>query len=460
VSTDFSISDKLYFEPLTEEDVMNIIDLEQPKGVVVQFGGQTAINLADKLAKHDIKILGTTLEDLNRAEDRKEFEALLHTIDVPQPKGKTATSPEGALENARNIGYPVVVRPSYVLGGRAMEIVNSDAELEDYMNQAVKASPDHPVLVDRYLTGKEIEVDAISDGETVIIPGIMEHIERAGVHSGDSIAVYPPQTLSQSEIDTLEDYTIRLAKGLNIVGLINIQFVIAHDGVYVLEVNPRSSRTVPFLSKITDIQMAQLAMRAIIGEKLTDHGYKPGIQPYSEGVYVKAPVFSFNKLKNVDITLGPEMKSTGEVMGKDLTMEKALFKGLTASGVEVKDHGTVLMTVSDKDKEEILNIAHRLNEVGYKILATEGTAHKLAENDIPAEIVGKIGGEDDLLTRIQNGEVQIVINTMTKGKTFERDGFQIRRTSVENGVPCLTSLDTAAALTNVIESMTFTMKNM
>ena len=227
-----------------------------------------------------------------------------------------------------------------------------------------------------------------------------------------------------------------------------------------LEVNPRSSRTVPFLSKITDIQMAQLAMRAIIGEKLTDHGYKPGIQPYSEGVYVKAPVFSFNKLKNVDITLGPEMKSTGEVMGKDLTMEKALFKGLTASGVEVKDHGTVLMTVSDKDKEEILNIAHRLNEVGYKILATEGTAHKLAENNIPAEIVGKIGGEDDLLTRIQNGEVQIVINTMTKGKTFERDGFQIRRTSVENGVPCLTSLDTAAALTNVIESMTFTMKNM
>ncbi|WP_398573913.1 carbamoyl-phosphate synthase large subunit [Staphylococcus equorum] len=460
VSTDFSISDKLYFEPLTEEDVMNIIDLEQPKGVVVQFGGQTAINLADKLAKHDVQILGTSLENLNRAEDRKEFESLLHTIDVPQPQGKTATSPKEALENARNIGYPVVVRPSYVLGGRAMEIVNSDAELEDYMNQAVKASPDHPVLVDSYLTGKEIEVDAISDGETVIIPGIMEHIERAGVHSGDSIAVYPPQTLTQEEMVTLEDYTIRLAKGLNIKGLINIQFVIARDGVFVLEVNPRSSRTVPFLSKITNIQMAQLAMRAIMGEKLADLGYKAGIQPYTEGVFVKAPVFSFNKLKNVDITLGPEMKSTGEVMGKDTTMEKALFKGLTASGMEVKDHGTVLMTVSDKDKEEVASIAHRLNEVGYKILATEGTANKLAEHNIPTEIVGKIGKENDLLTRIQQSEVQIVVNTMTKGKEFERDGFQIRRTSVENGVPCLTSLDTADALTSVIESMTFTMKNM
>ncbi|MCD0800670.1 carbamoyl-phosphate synthase large subunit, partial [Staphylococcus aureus] len=329
VSTDFSISDKLYFEPLTEEDVMNIINLEKPKGVVVQFGGQTAINLADKLAKHGVKILGTSLENLNRAEDRKEFEALLRKINVPQPQGKSATSPEEALANAAEIGYPVVVRPSYVLGGRAMEIVDNDKELENYMTQAVKASPEHPVLVDRYLTGKEIEVDAICDGETVIIPGIMEHIERAGVHSGDSIAVYPPQTLTEDELATLEDYTIKLAKGLNIIGLINIQFVIAHDGVYVLEVNPRSSRTVPFLSKITDIPMAQLAMRAIIGEKLTDMGYQEGVQPYAEGVFVKAPVFSFNKLKNVDITLGPEMKSTGEVMGKDTTLEKALFKGLT-----------------------------------------------------------------------------------------------------------------------------------
>ncbi|WP_194745978.1 carbamoyl-phosphate synthase large subunit [Staphylococcus chromogenes] len=460
VSTDFSISDKLYFEPLTEEDVMNIIQLEQPKGVVVQFGGQTAINLADKLAKHGVQILGTTLEDLNRAEDRKEFEALLTRIQVPQPKGKTATSAKEALDNAREIGYPVVVRPSYVLGGRAMEIVYSDAELENYMNEAVKASPEHPVLVDRYLTGKEIEVDAICDGETVMIPGIMEHIERAGVHSGDSIAVYPPQTLSQEDIETLEAYTIKLAKGLNVIGLINIQFVLAHDGVYVLEVNPRSSRTVPFLSKITEIQMAQLAMRAIMGEKLQDLGYMQGVQPYKEGVFVKAPVFSFNKLKNVDITLGPEMKSTGEVMGRDLTLEKALYKGLTASGMEVKDYGTVLFTVSDKDKQEMVKIAQRLNQIGYKIIATAGTAKVLAEHDIKVETVGKIGGEDDLLHKIQEGDVQIVINTMTKGKTIERDGFQIRRTSVENGIPCLTSLDTANALTNVIESMSFSMRNM
>ncbi|HEC2199744.1 TPA: carbamoyl-phosphate synthase large subunit [Staphylococcus delphini] len=460
VSTDFSISDKLYFEPLTEEDVMNIINLEQPKGVVVQFGGQTAINLADKLAKYGVKILGTSLEDLNRAEDRKEFEALLNKIDVPQPKGKTATSAQEALDNARDIGYPVVVRPSYVLGGRAMEIVYNDAELENYMNEAVKASPEHPVLVDRYLTGKEIEVDAISDGETVIIPGIMEHIERAGVHSGDSIAVYPPQTLSQDVIDTLAAYTIKLAKGLNVIGLINIQFVLAHDGVYVLEVNPRASRTVPFLSKITEIQMAQLAMQAIMGQKLTDLGYQPGIQPYKEGVFVKAPVFSFNKLKNVDITLGPEMKSTGEVMGRDITLEKALFKGLTAAGMEVKDYGTALITVSDKDKEEMVKIAKRLSEVGYKIVATAGTAATLKDHDINVETVEKIGGHDDLITKIQDGSVQLVINTMTKGKTIERDGFQIRRASVENGVPCLTSLDTANALTNVIESMTFSMRNM
>ncbi|MBA8778833.1 carbamoyl-phosphate synthase large subunit [Staphylococcus schleiferi subsp. coagulans] len=460
VSTDFSISDKLYFEPLTEEDVMNIINLESPKGVVVQFGGQTAINLADKLAKYGVEILGTSLENLNRAEDRKEFEALLNQIQVPQPKGKTATSAEEALANARDIGYPVVVRPSYVLGGRAMEIVYNDDELENYMKEAVKASPEHPVLVDRYLTGKEIEVDAICDGNTVIIPGIMEHIERAGVHSGDSIAVYPPQTLTQDEIDTLEAYTIKLAKGLNVIGLINIQFVLAHDGVYVLEVNPRSSRTVPFLSKITEIPMAQLAMKAIMGQKLAELGFEPGIQPYQEGVFVKAPVFSFNKLKNVDITLGPEMKSTGEVMGRDLTLEKALYKGLTAAGMEVKDYGTVLITVSDKDKDEMVKIAKRLNEVGYKIIATEGTAKKLAEHAIKVQTVDKIGGHDDLITKIQNGDVQIVINTMTKGKTIERDGFQIRRASVENGVPCLTSLDTANALTNVIESMTFSMRNM
>ncbi len=461
VSTDFSISDKLYFEPLTIEDVMHIIDLEQPEGVVVQFGGQTAINLADQLVARGVKILGTTLENMDRAENRDKFEQALTELQIPQPKGKTAKSVEQAVLIASEIGYPVLVRPSYVLGGRAMEIVYKEEELLHYMKNAVKVNPEHPVLIDRYLTGKEIEVDAICDGETVVIPGIMEHIERAGVHSGDSIAVYPPQNISAAVKEKLITYTEKLAKGLGIVGLLNIQYVVAKEEVYVLEVNPRSSRTVPFLSKITNVPMANLATKVILGESLKELGYSTGLVPERSGVYVKVPVFSFAKLRRVDITLGPEMKSTGEVMGKDTTLEKALYKGLVASGMNIHKFGTVLMTVADKDKEEALQLANRFVSIGYRIMATSGTAEVLEANGIPVDVTDKIGSEGpNLLDAIRNGGAQIVINTLTKGKQPQRDGFRIRRESVENGVPCLTSLDTASAILQVIESMNFSAEAM
>lgn len=461
VSTDFSISDKLYFEPLTIEDVMHIVDLEQPEGVVVQFGGQTAINLAADLEARGVKILGTSLESLDRAENRDLFEQALSQLEIPQPKGKTAFSVEGAVEIANSIGYPVLVRPSYVLGGRAMEIVYEEKELLHYMKNAVKINPEHPVLVDRYLVGKEIEVDAISDGENVLVPGIMEHIERAGVHSGDSIAVYPPQNISDEMREKIVDYTIRLAKGLEIIGLLNIQYVISKGELYVIEVNPRSSRTVPFLSKITNIPMANVATKIILGESLTDLGYKTGLAPERKGVFVKVPVFSFAKLRRVDISLGPEMKSTGEVMGKDQTMEKALYKGLVASGMNISTHGTVLITVADKDKEEATALARRFSAIGYKVLATSGTAQTFANAGIHVNVVGKIGSEGPtLLDVIRQGEAQLIVNTLTKGKTPQRDGFRIRRESVENGVPCLTSLDTAKAILDVLESMVFSAESM
>ncbi|MEH7482860.1 carbamoyl-phosphate synthase large subunit [Neobacillus drentensis] len=461
VSTDFSISDKLYFEPLTIEDVMSIIELENPIGVVVQFGGQTAINLAADLAENGVKILGTSLEDIDRAENRDKFEHALQQLNIPQPLGKTALSVEEAVVIANEIAYPVLVRPSYVLGGRAMEIVYHEEELLHYMKNAVKINPDHPVLIDRYLTGKEIEVDAICDGENVLIPGIMEHIERAGVHSGDSIAVYPPQTLTETVKQTLVEYTEKLAKGLNIIGLLNIQYVLAGDQVYVLEVNPRSSRTVPFLSKITNLPMAKIATKAILGVSIVDQGYIPGLATEKEGVFVKVPVFSFAKLKSVDITLGPEMKSTGEVMGKDVTLEKALYKGLVASGMNIQKFGTVLFTVADKDKQEALKLAKRFSANGYRLMATSGTASVLEAAGLRVKEVGKIGSEGKtLLDVIQHGEAQFIINTLTKGKQPQRDGFRIRREAVENGVPCLTSLDTADAILKVIESMNFSAEAM
>ncbi|MFS0953464.1 carbamoyl-phosphate synthase large subunit [Enterococcus durans] len=462
VSTDFSISDKLYFEPLTFEDVMNVIDLEQPMGVIVQFGGQTAINLAEPLVKAGVKILGTTIEDLDRAENRDLFEQALKQLDVPQPLGDTATSKAEAVAIASTIGYPVLVRPSYVLGGRAMEIVENQHDLEDYMEHAVKASPEHPVLIDRYLLGSECEVDAICDGETVLIPGIMEHIERAGVHSGDSMAVYPPQALSAEIQKTIEDYTIRLARGLNCIGMMNIQFVIHDNKVYVIEVNPRASRTVPFLSKVTGIPMAQIATKAILGQKLKDLGFETGLYPETENVHVKAPVFSFTKLHKVDTYLGPEMKSTGEVMGSDQNLDKALYKAFEASGLRLPDYGSVLFTIADETKEEALELAKRFSEIGYSLLATKNTAAFFESHGLIVTKVAKISElvhEKNVVDLIREGKAQVVVNTIDKDRgNASKDGFIIRREAVEHGTPLFTSLDTADAIIRVMESRAFSTK--
>ncbi len=461
VSTDFSISDKLYFEPLTIEDVMHIVDLEQPLGVIVQFGGQTAINLADKLVERGVKILGTTLEDIDRAEDRHEFEEMLHKLNIPQPKGETAVEVEEAVKIANRIGYPVLVRPSYVLGGRAMEIVHNDDDLRVYMATAVKEiSHDAPILVDKYVVGKECEIDAIADGEHVFIPGVMEHIERAGVHSGDSISVYPAPTLSQKIKDTIVDYAIRIGKGFHFVGLYNIQFIVdKEDNVYVLEVNPRSSRTVPFLSKITGVPMSHAATMCVLGHSLAEQGYPIDcVKEEEDRVFVKAPVFSFAKLRSVDTTLGPEMKSTGEALGGDVTLEKALHKALVASGVKVPLQGNVLITVADKDKKEALKIAQRFFNIGYGIYATNGTAKFLRSHGIFVHDAIKISENPDknILNLIRMGRINYIINTMEPHKTTSNDGFLIRRVAAENSISCFTSLDTAYAILRVVESMSFT----
>ncbi|MBC5635896.1 carbamoyl-phosphate synthase large subunit [Ornithinibacillus sp. BX22] len=456
VSTDFSISDKLYFEPLTLEDVMHVINLEKPEGVIVQFGGQTAINLAEGLARRGVPILGTALEAIDKAEDRDKFEILLEELGLLRAEGKAVKRIEQAIDVADSIGYPVLVRPSYVIGGSRMEIVYSQDELEAYLQKTGHITDRHPILVDKYITGIEVEVDAISDGETTIVPGIMEHIERSGVHSGDSIAVYPPQRLSEKVKEKCFEATWKISQALQVKGLVNIQFIICDEDVYVLEVNPRASRTIPFLSKITGVTMANLATRCILGEKLVDLGYTSGILPENKLVSVKIPVFSFEKLRSVDTILGPEMKSTGEAIGYDKTMEKALYKGLLAAGISVPSEGAVLITVADKDKVEMLQIAERFHQLGFQLYATEGTASFLNGANLPVIEVAKLGADEpNVLSIIEEGKVQFVMNTLTSGKQPRSDGFMIRRVAVERGIPCLTNLDTANAILNVIDSTTF-----
>ncbi|MBE6102267.1 MAG: carbamoyl-phosphate synthase large subunit [Selenomonas ruminantium] len=454
VSTDFDISDRLYFEPLTTEDVLNIIDKEQPEGVIVQFGGQTAINLAASLQKAGVKVFGTAVDDIDRAEDRERFDEVLTQVGIPRPQGISVTNLEDAVNGAANIGYPVMVRPSYVLGGRAMEIVYNEAELRDYMSRAVKVTPDHPVLVDRYMQGTEVEVDGISDGVDVMIPGIMEHIERAGVHSGDSIAVYPPRTLSSKVIYTIIDYTKRLGTALHVKGLLNIQFVVVDSEVYIIEVNPRSSRTVPFLSKVTDIKMVNLATRIAMGETLKGMGYKSGLADPKPYVAVKAPVFSFAKMTDVDISLGPEMKSTGEVMGIDYHYARALYKAMVGSGLNVPVKGCVLFTVADKDKDEMKQLAKAFADLDFRLVATEGTAKAIKSMGIDVDVVGKVHERStDIIQMIKQGQINMVINTLTQGKHSAKDGFRIRRATVEHGIACLTSLDTAWEVLRVLSFM-------
>jgi len=452
VSTDFSVADKLYFEPLTLEDVLNVCDIEKPIGAIVQFGGQTSVNLAEPLKENGIKILGTQVEDINRAEDRDLFDQIIKKLNIPQPAGGTATSQEGALKVAKRIGYPVLIRPSYVLGGRAMEIVRSDEELDKYMHEAVHVSNDHPVLIDTYLTGRECEIDALSDGKDVLLPGIIEHIERSGVHSGDSMAVYPPQNIPDNVQDQIVEYAKLLAKELKCTGIMNIQFVIHDNQAYVIEVNPRASRTVPFLSKVTGIQMARIATKLILGANFNTLGLEPGLEPESRLIHVKAPTFSFNKLSNVDSALGPEMKSTGEVMGSGNDYTEALYKAFEATNQHIKDSGNVLITVNDNDKKEASVLARRFSEVGFQVLATKGTAAYFDKCGIRAKVIPEVGqAKEDIVYYLSNNKIQILVNTLGESRSQHSDGYIIRQNAVLNSVPLYTSLDTANAILKVLE---------
>lgn len=450
-STDFTLSDRLYFEPLYHEDVINILNVEKPEGVIVQFGGQTAINLAKEIKEAGFNILGTSLEDTQKAEDRSQFEQLLDELEIHRPKAYLFSSVQQGLSLIEQIKFPVVARPSYVLGGMSMEVLYTKEELLSYLNSEIEVSEEKPILVDEYIKGKEIEVDAISDGIDVLIPGIMEHIERAGIHSGDSISVYPPQNLYPEVIEEIKIATNKIAKALKLKGILNIQYTYKKGVLYVLEVNPRASRTVPFLSKMTNIPMAQVATKVILGKSLKELNLKSGILPEPNFVSVKVPVFSFDKLSEVEPALGPEMKSTGEVIGVERCLETALYKGLVASGLSLPDAGRILLTISDRYKEEILPIAFDFYKLGFELVATEGTAQFLKEHlNIPVQTVSKINNDAfSLIDLIENKRVDIIINTLTKNKKSNSDGFKMRRAALENNIPCFTSIDTIEAIIKI-----------
>ena len=453
VSTDFDIADKLYFEPLTPEDVENVVNIEKPDGAVVQFGGQTAIKLTESLMKMGVPILGTKAEDVDAAEDRELFDKILEETKIPRAAGGTVYTAEEAKEVANRLGYPVLVRPSYVLGGQGMQIAISDEEIEEFMAIINRIAQDHPILVDKYLQGKELEVDAVCDGTDILIPGIMEHIERTGVHSGDSISVYPAHTISVKVKETIAEYTRRLAKALHVKGLINIQFIAVGDEVFVIEVNPRSSRTVPYISKVTGIPIVDLATEVIIGKTIRELGYEPGLQKEAGYVAIKMPVFSFEKIRGAEISLGPEMKSTGECLGIAKTFNEALYKAFLGAGIDLPKHKQMIITVKDADKGEAIEIGRRFEKLGYTIYATRSTAKALNDAGVKARKVNKIHQESPtVMDLILGHKIDLVIDTPTQGRDKSRDGFLIRRTSIETGVNCLTALDTAKALATSLEN--------
>ena len=453
VSTDFDIADKLYFEPLTPEDVENVVNNEHPDGAVVQFGGQTAIKLTEALIKMGVKILGTSAEDVDAAEDRELFDQILQKCEIPRAAGHTVFTAEEAKAAANQLGYPVLVRPSYVLGGQGMQIAINDEDIEKYIGVINRYTQEHPILVDKYLEGKEIEVDAVCDGEDILIPGIMEHIERAGIHSGDSISVYPAQSISQKAKETIEEYTRRLARSLHVLGMINIQFIVYREQVYVIEVNPRSSRTVPYISKVTGIPIVPLATRVILGHKIREMGYTPGLQPEADYIAIKMPVFSFEKIRGADISLGPEMKSTGECLGIARTFNEALYKAFLGAGINLPKYKNMIITVRDSEQQEMLPVARRFEQLGYKIYATRGTARMLQENGVHAIRTNKIEQDSpNLMDLILGHKIDLVIDIPEQGVEHAKDGFIIRRNAIETGVNVLTAVDTAEALVTSLEN--------